>query len=403
MTATRYLFALLVLCYGTAVWGTPEAVYWVELIDKDGTVVVQRFGLPVTTRVATPALDYGPNFAGVTEPLGSVWWSDQDWSEKVLRKGLAKLRDPSTASPTLREAEESAKVSRLGVWASLPPKEPPVEPAKVDPAPVELGPVEPARADPAPPDRWREFIEFIKLWGGIGSILASLAALIAFLARLMRRTRVFLLFLGPQAVGKTWLWSRLVNPEITKTELARMGVSKLRDRYRQKTSEPFGKHELRPVYETVPGGQPGTHFDELLKRRWLVRTKSIWVVILAPTRDNSVTRADVDDRKIDTVYVAEQLGYLAVPIGALASSRSPKPAMVLAVVTKFDLFSDYDVSHAASEKGRELLASVFADHVARLKEACAKRSIPFQAEFCSALEGWRTEAMLRHIKRSLFQ
>ena len=156
------------------------------------------------------------------------------------------------------------------------------------------------------------------------------------------------------------------------------------------------------MYVTVPGGQPGIHLDELLTRRWLVRTKSIWIITLAPTRDRSVAKADSDAKKVDLTYVAEQLGYIALPLGGITSKHSPKPAMVLVVVTKFDLFSDHDASNPSSAQALQYLERTFSAHIKRVQDACAQRDLQFHVEFCSAWEGWRVEALLRHIKHSLF-
>ena len=382
------LLLLLALNNATAS-SAPNSMYWVERIERDGTIVVHRYNSTTATRVRNIALEFPSAFEGIEDPFTTISFEDRDWSEEVLRKGLAKLRNPVSAAATLRRAEGEAKAARRGVWASLPAPRPPPAPA-------------PATAAERWNSFWNRVLAFIALWGGIGTLIASVIALIAYLVRIARRTRVYMLFLGPQAVGKTWLWCRLVDPEITKKELLKMGVSPVRDRFSQRTREPFGKHELRPVYVTVPGGQPGTHFDELLESRWFVRTKSIWIVTLAPTRDTTVTKNDADARKIDASYVAEQLGYMAVPVGAISAARVPRPAMVLVVITKFDLFSDHDATHSASVSARETLERVFADHVARVKQACAQKKIPFGVEVCSALEGWRTDALLRHVKKSLF-
>jgi hypothetical protein len=142
--------------------------------------------------------------------------------------------------------------------------------------------------------------------------------------------------------------------------------------------------------------------DEFLRRRWLVRTRVIWVITLTPTKSKAASLADPPDSKIDPLYISEQLGYLALPIGAITSKRIREPAMVLAVVTKFDLFADRDGVDPVSSDARRFLEHTFEKHLARLKAACERRSVPFQVEYCSALEGWRVESLMRHVKRALF-
>src|ERR1700756_4609490 len=69
-----------------------------------------------------------------------------------------------------------------------------------------------------------------------------------------------------------------------------------------------------------------------------LRTKLIWLIGL------STTNADTGESSshnfpVDVELVAEQLGYLNLPLGLLESHRISKPALVLAVLTKADLFA----------------------------------------------------------------
>ena len=126
-------------------------------------------------------------------------------------------RDRNNAPSNLVAAEDQARISHRGIWASSASIL--LQPAPTVPPSDRFTAVPPTSSHPPSKTSrwlsidWPRVKEYVRLWGGIGTAAATAVALASYLFRVIRRTRVFLLFLGPQGVGKTWLWARLVNPE----------------------------------------------------------------------------------------------------------------------------------------------------------------------------------------------
>jgi hypothetical protein len=101
-------------------------------------------------------------------------------------------------------------------------------------------------------------------------------------------------------------------------------------------------------------------------------------------------------------YINRQHGYLSLPVGMLLARKVPKPRMVVVAIGKVDLFSEHDLMRVEGGKARTRLDELFRPHLALVKDACSRAGVPFKVEYCSALEGWRTESIMRHIQDRLF-
>jgi hypothetical protein len=115
------------------------------------------------------------------------------------------------------------------------------------------------------------------------------------------------------------------------------------------------------------------------------------------TTARAVTRSSSREEKIDELFIQQQLGYLNLPIGMLLADRVPKPQMVIIAISKSDLFSEKDARDAEATIG-----GIFRMHIASVQKACAGRKIPSRVVYCSALEGWNTDVVLRCIESSVF-
>lgn len=320
--------------------------------------------------------------------------SETDWEALLLTRGLAKLRDPSTAPKNLKDAELWAKNRKIGIWAVAQATSPKSPPPTTPPNPVAKPPGRPLG---------ETIVYWVRELGGYLAVLTALIAVVGWLARTLRRTKVTILFLGPQSAGKTWLWARFKDPEISRTELSKYLQSSSLERSRAHVPEIMGRFEVTPAYVSVPGGQPGLHLEQLLHRRWFSRTKSICVLTLSTTPSELARFEGSKDSKIDKDYISEQLGYTALPLAVITARKVPKPAMVLVVITKFDLFSGREPNHRDSAGACAELQQLFSQHITRVQNACKKHSIPNKVVFCSATEGWGMQDFQRHIKNGLFK
>jgi hypothetical protein len=163
----------------------------------------------------------------------------------------------------------------------------------------------------------------------------------------------------------------------------------------------MGRYEVSPVYIDLPGGSPEHHINAILRRPLtgtglFSREVSVWIILLATTA-RAVTRSSSREEKIDELFIQQQLGYLNLPIGMLLADRVPKPQMVIIAISKSDLFSEKDARDAEATIG-----GIFRMHIASVQKACAGRKIPSRVVYCSALEGWNTDVVLRCIESSVF-
>jgi hypothetical protein len=318
---------------------------------------------------------------GVRDPTNIIYFSRPNLKTVLLKEGLATLKDPASASADDRTAQLMAKLGKKGLWAE-----------------ISLVPLRRA----APPKEKTKAIgveeikSAIALWGGIAAVIATLIGIGRLVYKLTRRRKVPLLFLGVRGVGKTWLWSRMINPDISVEELNKIETSNEVRIRRASKPEPMGRYEVTPKYIDTPGGMPGQQVTELMGR------KRVWIIILSPNSNKAVTIESREDLKVNSQYVAEQFGYLSLPLGLMASPKAKKPTLVILAISKVDLFSTVDPSRREFEEAKKKLSRIFSRHIAAIKDECDRRGIPHQVEYCSALLGWRTESVLRHVKGALF-
>jgi hypothetical protein len=164
----------------------------------------------------------------------------------------------------------------------------------------------------------------------------------------------------------------------------------------------MGRFEVRPVYVAEPGGMAEKHLGELLVSRWRRPSKHVWIVAFSTTPDRSVTRVESLQTELDHEFIGEQLGYLNLPLAVLGLPRRRRPALVIATIAKFDLYSEHEPNSRQAANQRAALEHVFGRHVSRLKDACDAKRVPFKLEITSAARGWRVESMSRHIKETLY-
>jgi hypothetical protein len=246
---------------------------------------------------------------------------------------------------------------------------------------------------------------FIAVTGWFGG-----SALIKAIRDWRRRHQVPLIFLGRPSTGKSWMWRRLVDPDVAPHELEKIARSDVSVKKKTPQRKPLGRYEIIPIYIDTPGGQAGQQVNSLLEetgflkklRRILIPTKSVWIIMLATTPEIQINRNSPDDKKIDKLYIEQQLGHLDLPLGILSSTQKPKPQMVITCIGKFDLFAEHDSKAKSSGPARTQVESIFLRHISRIKKECKDQVIPFELVICSALEGWGTMEIWRHIENAIF-
>jgi hypothetical protein len=366
----------------------------VKRIEPNGKIVVSRFAW---------SEDYSVLLNGARPEIKSnmllrsfpLFPREPDWEFELIRKGIVPLHQSPSTLPVYVEAEKEARRLKLGIWKGTSQNKPDSPQPSSTPKPVKTGLI----------DRlWKSFdLEALKsaiaFWGGLSAAILTGSWLLQQGIRASRRIEVSLLLLGPKSAGKTWLWARLDNPDISVADLEKLNPTPSV----QKTSKPIrprlmGRFEVYPFYIDVPGGEPGRHHEQMTKKRLFKRNKCIFILILSTTPDVT-DNANVIDRE----YISEQLGYVSLPLALISSANSTKPAMCMVVITKFDLFSDREPRHSGSSSAISQLNGIFQPHIARLEQACKTRGIPFELMFCSARDGWGIDSIYNRIEKALFK
>jgi len=351
-----------------------------------------------------------------SDSLNLIYWSLPDWRYQLLRRGYARIRSDTSINPFYHQVEDSARTKRLGLWRQLSTS--PVQARRGDSA----ASVVPGTGRPnSATDSMRTSAEgkdeatwvgtlFKFVLGGIA--LFGGYEVLAYIKDWFRRHRVTLILLGEPASGKSWFWHKLIEPSISERDLEKFDRNADVQSGKGDTMA-VGVYTLVPQFVDLPGRQTGEHLSKLIDRRrfrfirfLLVPQKRIWIIFLAPVGDVGVPevhRGTDTEWVLDEKYVAEQLGYLALPEGVLASKDTPKPEMVIMCISKFDIFSAFAPQDSQARVAAQRLESDFRNHITRIKRACAAKGVPFDVLLTSARKGWGVEDVQRRIQTALYK
>jgi hypothetical protein len=400
---SSFLFLLIFLlqfgradCYGQTSSSTPEdkraSLFSLKKITPDGKLIVRRYDVNSTSEIDASDLEIWHDQVDKEDPLRIFYWQPQpDWKLELLNRGYARLKDEGKAPANYLEAQALAKKSGLGLWAS---QQPASKPSPTAESPTGLGD-----------------IAYVLLWvviavtGWFGG-----SACIQLVLAWWRRHQVPLILVGRPSTGKSWLCNRLIYPDIATSDLQRIKRTEVSLKEKPRLKKPLGRYEVTPVYVDTPGGKAGDQVNRLIEekgffkwlRRVFIRTKSVWLIMLATTPETNVHEGSPEDRKVDLAYIEQQLGHLDLPVGMLSSERTPKPQMVITCIGKFDLFSSRDPNDSSSEAAKNKLRSIFLRHINRVEKECKDQGIPFQLVMCSALKGWGTNEIWRYVEKAVF-
>lgn len=340
------------------------------------------------------------------------WWSyEPDFRIHLLQKGLARLKAPGTAEPSLREAEQKARSEKLGMWAPPPPAPTPspstsdiAEPQPEPPVADTSSATTSEGGTETPPTPWipslRQFgVAIVTFFGGWQLLLLVWAY--------FHRHRVYLVLLGEPNTGKSWLWRRLVDPTASEIDIRQVLKSDAIARLKR-SKIGMGKFEIVPIYTDVPGNQAGEQLSQLIDRKWFrllqrlfFPQRRVWVILLAPTTNDESPNAG-DFGSIDRDDLNKQLGALKLYVGVLASKKTPKPDFVAICIAKADRFMTQAPNDTQSKAAHDQLITIFKDHITFLQTACKDREVPHVLVVCSALKGWGSKRILEALHMTCY-
>ena len=309
----------------------------------------------------------------------------------LLKRGLAKLKDESSANAQLKSAQDYSRAKGIGLWKSVAAAS---DPSKPKPPPtIDWNAI------------WKSVSRFVAAYGGYAAAIGTIMAGIQLLRLYRKKRKLYLLFLGVRSSGKTTLFKRIFYPTERPSECDKPRTTLATTRERSKEQINWGDFVVTPEYIDTAGGKVGEQATEMLQRDdWLQRlirpSRYVWLIVLATTNKN-VSKNDTFDNKVDNGFIREQLGYLALPLGLLQAKDTHKPDMVFVCLSKFDLFSDADPDNESACTALRQIENLFVQHVNRIKEH--SNTIPVQVEICSACEGWRTHSIRDSIERKLYK
>ncbi len=377
-----------------------KTLSWVSKSTIDGAFFINIFEVKKIQKIDFSDLDISSEKLDKTDPLDTIFFNELNevnLRKYLLKSGFAKLRKEELANNDDIEAQHYAQRHKVGLWSNMTDK-PPIKdkepPSKKDKSPEKF--------------YWQVFgenvLQFTREWGGIGAFIASLYGLWKGIQFYHKRRKLTLLFLGARSSGKSTLFKRLFTPNEKPRECNSPETTPKTAATTDKT-KPWGRYEVTPIYVDTAGGAPHEQMTEMLRHdnflTKLIRpNRYVWIIMLATT-EKRVTMKDLEEKKIDSGFISEQLGYLALPIAMLQMVNIPKPDMIVICLSKFDLFSEHEPFHTASAEAKKLFENLFAEHTKRIKSATGK-NIPVVVESCSACEDWRVKNIKDAIEEKLF-
>ena len=349
------------------------------------------------------------------DSLNFYYRQPPDWGYELLRRGFARIRADTTLSQYYHQVQDSARIKRLGLWRQLGRQTGSARDSDSTQSTVDTAHSK-STADSA-----TAIVKRTERPKWVGTLLKILLGAFAafsgyefftFIGDWFRRYRVTLILLGEPASGKSWLWHKLLDSNFSERDLEKLGRNPDVQSGRGDLMV-GGLYTVVPQFVDLPGRQTGEQLSKLIDRRrfrfirfLLVPQKRIWIIFLAPVGDAGAPVSEGGSGLVGTMdpkYVAEQLGYLALPEGVLASKDTPKPEMVIMCISKFDMFSAFPPDDSQSKPAAQKLESDFRDHITRIKRACATKGVPFEVLLTSARKGWGVDDVQRRIHTALFK
>jgi hypothetical protein len=389
------LFQLVSL--GLAQSSGPSKMYRIEAVSQNGVVTIATYDrLPNIQTETVTGVEIWQGAIDGKHRFPVIFYGPPDAKRALIEYGFAKLTNPASESQALRDAEETAKRTGLGLWPYVPP------PAAVVPVPESP----PARLpDPQlsvdAPHRvnWRSAVKMCLSFLGILLASIGLPDIVNLYRGWRQRNVVRIALIGLPSVGKSWIWKRLESRDVPIQELEGLGpsIDKTEGRFPELV---YRGMRLVPTCVDLPGHRMGDQVNELLTQRrlfhWLESIffpkRLVWLVVLASTPRTSVSSSDPFEKKVDTTFLAEQLGFLSLPRGVIEANKTILPRLVVACLTKVDLFCQHPPTEASNDptENGELARymNLYEQHTTALEKACKEKGVAFVRIPCSARMGW---------------
>jgi len=370
----------------------PKDVYSVISSTKD-QITARHFTFAGDKQIDVSDINISPDAGNSPTPFQIIYLSsDPDYKMELLTRGLATLRDPNTAKPEYRAAQEKAKSELVGIWA-------------LDKSTTQAGTFQ------------HGFATITQYLGTIIGYLVSTGVALWIIQAAIRtiffRKKVNLLLLGEAAAGKTAIFLRLVDAhapreKILDTEPTKAVVNK------EQHFIPLGKYEITPKLTDIPGTAYGAVWDAFTPlfaglqdifpkgKLWdclFLRTDTVIVMVVAPSKRKSSSNGST----IDSDYVAMQRGYLQANIGGIVGARkTQKPKIIILFINKFDLISSHPPTDSASTEHKSIIQETFSVHCSNTAISAQNAGIPWEVVIGSALENWNCDRIMELIKVHLY-
>ena len=212
--------------------------------------------------------------------------------------------------------------------------------------------------------------------------------------------------IGHTTVGKTVLFKRLLDKNVTREELLNEPITPGLNVQELPKHIPYGKFEIHLKIEDIAGSKFTLTFEEL-RRRWYSRLQTVLLVVLSPTSEKKVraddNEAGADRHPVDPHFVSVQLGYMqALVQGALGARHTIKPKAIVLYMNKFDLFSDLGPEDSTSRDAESEFKSIFAEHIECAQMSAHNLGVKMYPIVGSALNAWNCEKVIKIVGEILF-
>jgi hypothetical protein len=319
---------------------------------------------------------------------------DQSLRLYLLREGFVVLIDQAVAPAAETGAQAEAKTAAKRVWAAPTTTAPTTTASTTLPSETTVKPDFTNRMRDVASTLWswvRPVLPYLPL-GGLMILLGQ--------AGFKRRNqrKIDALIIGMAAAGKTAFVEAWRESNVSEDDLLNLNPTISPATVGHSTPIPFGRYEIYPYVTDTPGSNPGIVLDEIIGNRRHIR-KTVWIIVLAPVQLN---RHPVSTR-FDDSYILQQQGYVDSFVSAVLTARSiTKPRLVVAFISKFDLYSTAPPNDTSSASARQALETAFAPHLTAIKDACATQDITYRLIVGSSVKRWSIGHVGDAVKTELF-
>lgn len=353
--------------------------------------------------------------------LKTTWQNVPDVKLILLEKGYAQLKNFEGAEEKYKTAQTKAQKNNYGIWYQPTPSPSPTQTVlsnssssqplvEVSPLSQNSTPVSnstsPTKPD-TPEEPWLIVLIITTIWNwiyvnwfyvlnlGIVGLLVTVFYPIA--QAKWRERKIKLIIWGESFSGKTALFLRIADEDLSKEEILKLSPTTAVERYPMTRPVSHGKLDIYLRLMDIPGTDYSTIWDEFLRNRF-TRTPAL-LVVLAPTINKTKGQGTVVDKE----YIKLQLGLLkGALVGGVGAKKTRKPKVVIFFLNKFDLFSDHHPKTREGEPYKKEFQKIFEEHINECLKSLDSAKIPRAFVIGSALENWNCDQIVKNIKNNIY-